>query len=80
MELYNLINTTIDLIHYPIDYQGVSLIPGGTIRDVIAHQSFDGGWICPECKFHKGDLKCEKNMFISFTGCWTKDCSSFEKK
>lgn len=54
--------------------------PTTTIREVIAQQSFAGGWICPECKFHKGNLNCEKNNFISFVGCWTKDCTSFEKK
>lgn len=55
-------------------------IPTTSISDVIQRQSFAGGWICPECKFHKGNLNCDKNMFISFVGCWTKDCLSFEKK
>ena len=54
--------------------------PQTTIRDVINHQSFDGGWICPDCKYHKGNLHCEMNCFISFVGCWTKDCSIFDKK
>lgn len=85
MELYTIINT-IDLTpHYimsiPDIIVNIPSIVGNptTIRDVISRQSFDGGWICPECKFHKGNLKCDKNMFISFAGCWTKDCSSFEK-
>jgi hypothetical protein len=54
--------------------------PTTTIREVIANQSFAGGFICPDCKFYKGGVGCEKNMFISFTGCWTKDCSSFKQK
>lgn len=54
--------------------------PTSSIEDVIARQSFGGGWICPECKFHKGNLNCENNCFISFVGCWTKDCQLFKKK
>ena len=50
------------------------------LSQVIAEQSYAGGWICPDCKFHKGGLGCNKNMFISFVGCWTKGCVLFEDK
>lgn len=51
-----------------------------TLSDVIRHQSQDGGWICPNCIFYKGNLHCKKNMFISFEGCFTKDCRTFQSK
>lgn len=49
-----------------------------TIADVIQHQSRPDGWVCPDCKYHKGNLNCEKNNFISFVGCYTKDCVNFK--
>lgn len=51
-----------------------------TVADVLVHQSRPDGWICPECKHHEGGLGCKMNMFISFVGCYTKDCQAFEKK
>lgn len=51
-----------------------------TITDVIQRQSRPDGWICPECAYHKGNLHCEMNYFISFVGCYTKDCTAFKKK
>jgi hypothetical protein len=55
----------------------ITTIPLST---VIAHQSRPDGWICPDCKYHKGNLHCAKNMFISFVGCYTKDCWAFKDK
>ena len=51
-----------------------------SLEEVIAHQSYAGGWICPDCKHYKENLICDKNMFISFVGCFTKDCQAFENK
>ena len=51
-----------------------------TIAEVVAHQSRPDGWICPDCKYYKGGIGCEKNMFISFVGCYTKDCQVFKDK
>jgi hypothetical protein len=50
------------------------------LSTVIAHQSYADGWICPDCRYHKGNLNCDKNMFISFVGCYTKDCQGFKDK
>ena len=54
--------------------------PTVSLEEVIAHQSYAGGWICSDCKHYKGNLKGDKNMFISFVGCYTKDCQTFEDK
>jgi len=50
------------------------------LSTVIASQSYADGWICPDCRYHKGNLNCDKNMFISFVGCFTKNCSAFKDK
>jgi hypothetical protein len=55
-------------------------IPTVRLSTVIASQSYADGWICPDCRYHKGNLHCEKNMFISFVGCYTKECSAFKDK
>jgi len=55
-------------------------MPIVSLEEVIAHQSYVGGWICPDCKHYKENLICDKNMFISFVGCFTKDCQTFENK
>lgn len=49
-----------------------------TVGEVLARQSKPDGWICPDCKYHKGNLNCDMNMFISFVGCYTKDCQAFK--
>jgi hypothetical protein len=51
-----------------------------TVGEVLANQSYADGWICPDCRYHKGDLNCDKNMFISFVGCYTKGCQAFKDK
>ena len=51
-----------------------------TVGEVLAHQSRPDGWICSDCEHHLGGVGCAKNMFISFVGCYTKDCVSFENK
>jgi len=56
-----------------------------TIGEVVRHQSKlnpDGtsGFVCPNCKHHKGGIGCKMNMFIAFTGAYTQDCKSFEEK
>jgi len=66
-------------LNYPPPSTTVQL-PMITVGEVLARQSFAGGWICPDCKHHKGNLHCDKNMFISFVGCYTKDCQGFEEK
>lgn len=58
-------------------YSNTPIVPLST---VIANQSYAGGWICPDCRYHKGDLNCDQNMFISFVGCYTKNCSAFKDK
>lgn len=50
------------------------------LSTIIEHQSKANGWVCPDCKHHNGDLNCKKNMFISFVGCYTKDCQTFKLK
>lgn len=49
-----------------------------TVNEILAHQSQPDGWICPNCKYHKGNYGCKRNMFVSFEGCYTKDCKAFE--
>jgi len=68
-----------------IDY--ITVIPNSvtnqpmiTVGEVLKHQSRADGWICPNCIHHGGDLNCAMNMFISFTGCYTKDCQSFKER
>jgi hypothetical protein len=51
-----------------------------TIEEVVSHQSQPNGWICPNCMHHEGNLNCKMNMFISFVGCYTKDCKTFKEK
>ena len=51
-----------------------------TLSEIIAYQSQPNGWVCEECLHYKGNLKCKKNIFISFVGCYTKDCVYFEKQ
>jgi hypothetical protein len=59
------------------DGNHTNVIPLSTI---IACQSKADGWICPDCRYHQGNLKCDKNMFISFVGCYTKGCWGFKDK
>ncbi len=51
-----------------------------SLADIIAHQSQANGWICEDCANHGGGLHCNRNMFIAFVGCYTKDCQAFEDK
>jgi hypothetical protein len=51
-----------------------------TIGEILEQQSFEGGWVCEDCKNYKGKLICKKNYFISFEGCWTKGCTGLEDK
>jgi hypothetical protein len=51
-----------------------------TVTEILAQQSQPDGWICPDCKHHEGEYGCKKNMFVSFVGCYTKDCQAFENK
>jgi len=50
------------------------------LSEVIERQSWSGGWICPDCEHHEGNLHCSMNMFISFVGCYTKGCQAFKEK
>jgi hypothetical protein len=66
-----------------INYPQISITaaqPMITVGEVLARQSRADGWICPDCRYHKGNLNCDKNMFISFVGCYTKDCQAFKDK
>jgi len=54
-----------------------------TIRDAIKkqnHDSFKSEYICSKCKFHRGNLKCNQNVFIAFVGADTHDCIYFEER
>jgi hypothetical protein len=65
-----------------INYSNTSLTTNTpqiiTIEEVLQLQSKPGGWICPNCAHHGGNIKCKMNMFISFVGCYTKGCQSFK--
>ena len=51
-----------------------------SLSEIIAEQSYTGGWVCPTCRFYKGKLICEKNIFISFVGAYTANCCYFTKE
>jgi hypothetical protein len=68
------------MVNYDTDLSTATNIPIITIEEVLQQQSKPDGWICPDCIHHDGNLKCEKNMFISFVGCYTKDCQTFKEK
>lgn len=52
-----------------------------TLWDEIAKQSASGnGWICPNCKNHRGNLKCKQNVFIAFVGANMRHCIFFQEK
>jgi len=51
-----------------------------SLGEVIANQSWEGGWVCPDCIYYRHNLTCDKNMFISFEGCYTKGCCAFKNK
>jgi hypothetical protein len=48
------------------------------MSEVIARQSWAGGWVCPDCWNHEGGVKCKRNVFISFNGAFTKGCIFFD--
>ena len=50
-----------------------------TLRQAIADQSFQGGWVCPQCKNYKGGVSCKKNVFIAFAGAYLKDCFVYDQ-
>ena len=46
-----------------------------TILDAMQRQCpTDDGWVCPKCIYWKGDLNCDKNVFISAVGCNMSGC------
>jgi len=50
-----------------------------TLENTLLRQSATyGGWICPTCRNHKGNLKCSKNVFIGFVGANMTDCFGYE--
>lgn len=59
------------------NYTSTRFIP---LSEVIANQSWDNGWVCPDCIYYKHNLTCDMNMFISFVGCYTKGCWAFKNK
>lgn len=49
-----------------------------TIDDVMASQyPTINGWICPQCRNHKGNLKCSKGVLICWVGANMSRCSHF---
>jgi len=68
------------MVNYNTDLSTAINTPIITIEEVLQQQSKPDGWICLDCIHHDGNLKCEKNMFISFVGCYTKDCQTFKEK
>jgi len=72
-------NNYLNLVNYSNSSSSVK-IPIITINEVLQHQSKSDGWICPLCVHHGGNLNCKMNMFISYTGCYTKDCQTFKEK
>jgi hypothetical protein len=71
-------NSTVDNIR--VVPSTVVNTPMITVGEVLQHQSRPDGWICPNCIHHGGNLNCAMNMFISFVGCYTKDCQAFKEK
>lgn len=41
-------------------------------------KNLDKKWVCPECKFWKGNYSCAKNVYIPVVGCDTSSCIYFE--
>ena len=54
------------------------LLPLKTLEEAIRDQSRTGGWVCPRCRNHKGGVACKMNVFIAFTGAYTKNCFAFD--
>ncbi len=55
---------------------------GDAITEAIARQS-DGinvdDWRCLTCRNYKGNLACNKNVFIAFTGANMNLCAFYER-
>ena len=68
------------IVNYQTDSSTVINTPIITIEEVLQLQSKPDGWICPNCAHHGDNINCKMNMFISFVGCYTKDCQTFKEK
>ena len=51
-----------------------------SIQQIMIDQSpTPGGWICPQCKHHRGGIDCAKGFVIIVDGGNTRGCWGFEE-